>query len=125
MFGRLLSLLAVAATSSLLAAPDHFEWVNPLPHRQDWKDIAAGPAGFVGITDGWGGRDIYRSPDGERWERIAAPRSYGLKRVAFLNGNYIAVGNNGIVLSSPDGVDWQVRHDNDPGALLLDVAYGN
>lgn len=124
MFLRLLTLLA-SASLSFGTAPTQWEWAQPTPHRQDWRDLATGPNAVVGITDGLGGRDIYRSTNGESWERVPSPKTAGLSRLIYAGGNYVAVGNNGGILSSMDGYDWQARRENDPGSYLLDVAFGN
>jgi hypothetical protein len=123
---RLLSLLAaISGLAAQAAAPSLWEWVAPIPHRQGWVDLTVGPAGFVGLTDGFGGRQIYRSADGESWQQAQPPANAGLRKIAYLNGSYIAIGNQEMILSSPDGLDWQVRHSNAMGAPLFDIAYGN
>jgi hypothetical protein len=121
---RLSTLLATAALA-FAAAPTQWEWVQPTPHRQSWRDLAVGPNALVGITDGLGGRDIYRTTDGENWERVPSPKTRGLSRLTYAGGNYVTVGNNGVILSSTDGYDWQTRRDNEPADCLLDIAFGN
>jgi hypothetical protein len=120
---RLLTLLA-AASFTFAAAPTQWEWVQPTPHRQGWRDLAPGPDALIGITDGLGRRDIYRSADGQTWERVAAPRTRGLLKVMYANGSYVAVGKSATILTSTDGVDWQLRLQNDLQGDLWDVAYG-
>src|SRR5215211_2548842 len=98
MFARLLSLLiAVAAIATRAAAPTQWEWIQPQPHRQNWIDLAVGPNGFVGITEGYGGRTIFHSATGDQWEAANTPslRQWSLKRVKYVNGNYIALGGSG------------------------------
>lgn len=126
MFVRLLTLLAaVLSLGSQAAAPSRWEWVQPQPHRQNWVDLAAGPAGFVGLTDGHGGRKIYHSPDGEQWQLAPAPSTAGLRRVVYVNGIYLALGDSSTILSSTDGLDWQIRYTDAGTGWLFDAAYGN
>src|SRR6185436_1467898 len=94
-------------------------------HRQSWIDLASGTNGFVGLTEGYGGRQIYHSIDGDEWEVAQVAPNAGLKRLKFLNGHYFAVGNQETILTSPDGYDWQARNTNAAGSVLFDVAYGN
>lgn len=128
MLMRLLPLLAASASLlSGVAAPMQWDWIQPLPHRQNWIDLTAGTNGFVCLTEGYGGRFIYHSTNGTNWEIAITPQmsGYTLKRVKFLNGNFIAVGNRDTILSSTDGVDWQTRHTDPAGTLLWDITYGN
>lgn len=128
MFARILSsLLASVAIATQAAAPNQWEWVQPTPHRQNWVDLASGPNGFVGLTDGFGGRTIYHSPDGNAWQQATVPplEPYLLRQVVYANGHYVAVGGHETIVTSTDGLDWQLRNTNSAGSLLFDVAYGN
>src|SRR5687767_2382018 len=126
MLVRLLTLLTVAATFiTKAAAPSQWEWIYPTPHHQSWSELTAGPNGFVGITEGEGGRHIFHSANGAEWEVATSPTNSRLRSVVFANGNYIAVGDYHTVLSSPDGLDWQLRHTDPAGPPLFDVASGN
>ena len=125
MYLRLLTLLAVAATFAQAAPPTEWDWIAPQPHRQTWVDLVSGTNGFVALTDGYGGRQIYDSADGNQWELAQVPVNAGLRRLKFLNGNYVAVGKCETILTSPDGYDWQVRTTNTAGLPLFDIAYGN
>ena len=126
MFVRLLSIaIAVAAVCTQAAIPSHWEWIAPQPHRQNWVDITSGPAGFVGLTEGYGDRKIYFSPDGENWQLAQTPTTAAIRRVLFLNGKYLALGDSATILSSADGLDWQIRHTSPTSGWLFDAAYGN
>src|SRR5688572_29573397 len=126
MFVRLLSLaIAVTAVCSQAAVPSHWEWIAPQPHRQNWIDITSGPAGFVGLTEGYGDRSIYFSPDGENWQLAQTPTTAAIRRVVYLNGKYLALGDSATILSSTDGIDWQIRHTSPTSGWLFDAAYGN
>lgn len=117
-----LSLLATATMSISALAQTQFEWVSPLPHRQDWTDMAYGNGKFVGLTDGFGARYLYTSADGETWTRPNAPISNRLNKVTFADGKFVAVGDSGQIAVSTDGATWTVRSGQD---TFLDVAFGN
>src|ERR1051325_9855974 len=125
MYLRLLTLLISLATLAQAAPPTEWDWIAPQPHRQTWVDLVSGTNGFVALTDGYGGRQIYHSADGNQWELAQVPANAGLRRLKFLNGNYVAVGKCETILTSPDGYDWQVRTTNTAGLPLFDIAYGN
>ncbi|MCX6929313.1 MAG: hypothetical protein NT154_39745 [Verrucomicrobia bacterium] len=52
------------------------------------------------------------------------PRVSDLRAVAYGNGRFVAVGLDGVILSSAEGLNW-VRAQYGPGIRLDDVAYGN
>src|ERR1041385_2381145 len=125
MYLRLLPLLVAASTLARAAEPSQWDWISPVPHRQSWVDLASGTNGFVALTDGYGGRQIYHSPDGDQWELAPTAATPRLSRVKYVNGRYIAVGNSETITTSTDGVDWQIAHTNAAGVNLFDIAYGN
>lgn len=119
----LLSLLATATLVFQSHAQTQFEWVSPQPHRQDWLSAAFGNGVFVGLTDGFGGRYLYTSRDGETWTRPQASISGALRKVIFAEGKFIVVGDNGQILTSADGTTWSAKHAG--SGALMDVAFGN
>ena len=58
--------------------------------------------------------------DASQWTVRSAP----LYDVTYGNGTFVAVGNSGAILTSPDGVSWTVRHPG-IGDHLRGVTYGN
>ena len=59
-----------------------------------------------------------------RWVNML-PASAGLKKAAFGNGVYVAVGADGTIVTSPDTITWTVRRMSTAGTVLNSVAYGN
>lgn len=54
--------------------------------------------------------EFYVSSDGEDWETVCAPGS--VIDFAYGNGLYVAVGRNGLILTSPDAETWTVATSN-------------
>jgi photosystem II stability/assembly factor-like uncharacterized protein len=68
---------------------------------------------------------ILTSLNGITWtERSLGSNHGGLSEVTYGNGTFVAVGQNGIILSSTDGVNWSVR-DSGITSDLRGTTYGN
>ena len=90
-------------------------------------DVAAGPAGMIGIGYGDDGRPaIWRSADGRTWQRVAfevptSPLGSRVAAIAPSHNGYVLVGwaidgqalrARAAAWSSPDGVTWTRAEDN-------------
>lgn len=51
---------------------------------------------------------LYWSDDRLSWKPISAYQTKPLNDVAYANGRFVAVGNQGLIITSTDGVTWQV-----------------
>ena len=60
---------------------------------------------------------------GATWT-LRVPGINNLNGVAYGNGTFVAVGSNGTILTSRDGVSWTVRTSGTANTLY-DVTYGN
>jgi hypothetical protein len=61
----------------------------------------------------------------DNWHlRNPLPQGNNLSGVAYGNGTFVAVGELGTILTSPDGVTWTIRTSG-TSAYLSGVAYGN
>jgi len=76
--------------------------------------------------------DILTAPAGPTWTQIisgnaGANTSSNLNAIAFLNGKFIAVGNQSRILTSPDGAtnNWTSITTPLGGMAIFGVAYGN
>jgi hypothetical protein len=70
-------------------------------------------------------RDIITSPDGSTWTaRFSGLSPTGLRGVTYLNNNFIAVGDRGKIIVSPDGVNW-TNQSVDSAYNIFKVVYGN
>ncbi len=97
--------------------------------------VAAGPSLFVAVGDKG---TIRTSPDGSTWTvRNSGPITTGgrggtttaastadLQAVTYGGGQFVAVGDNGTILTSPDGLTWTPRTSGTTFTLFA-VTYGN
>jgi hypothetical protein len=49
---------------------------------------------------------IYTSADGATWLRLPLNAGKRLRDITYANGHFVAVGNDGLVLTSTNGIDW-------------------
>jgi hypothetical protein len=80
-----------------------WQWVNPLPQRNDLFGVAYGQSGFVAV--GALGT-ILTSPDGGSWTCSQTEAPTGLNSVIWDGTRYLVVGDAGTVLLSPDATAW-------------------
>ena len=107
----LAAVLVFGATN--LSVAQECSWQTPFLEMADSRivDLAVGPALTVGVGGLWGDHDgsiITRTTDGVAWFATANPTSEDLNAVTWTGTQFIAVGNNGAVIRSPDGQSWQV-----------------
>ncbi len=71
---------------------------------------------------------IFTSTDGVKWVNqntgLAKGNEASPYSVRYAGGQYVVVGNNGLILTSLDGINWTKRTAVTPNTLF-DVAYGN
>lgn len=65
------------------------------------------------------------SMDGSRWLPQTTPTQVYLNAVTYAQGKFVAVGANGTILTSTNGMNWANRTTGSTSAQLRDVAYGN
>lgn len=70
---------------------------------------------------------IYRSDnDGYSWSSVASPTSgINLRSLAHDGTTWVAVGNGGTVITSPDGISWTSRTSNTGNDLYKVISVGN
>jgi hypothetical protein len=122
--------VAVGGTA-VLTSPDGVTWTqrcsgaalalgaitrgNGLFVAAGYKTILTSPDGLTWTTQ--------ETPEGIPWEEAGGAKNW-LQSVAYGNGTFVAVGDAGIVLSSPDGVAWTQRV-SETTSSLWGVSYGN
>lgn len=111
-------LLALAACAREPGAPGLRAQVLPVEEAGGaLEDVAYGAGVFVAATP-------YRllvSRDGVRWEAVRAPAR--MNAVVYTARGFLAVGNAGVLMTSPNGRRWQVHRVGEWN--LFGAAYGN
>ena len=108
-------LVAVGEGGTILVSGDARSW-SPSPSGvASMLDGVAGGAGAVVVTQ-YASSSVLRSTDGVTWTPVATPASaiYG---VAWAGSRFVAVGPEGLVLTSPDGLAWTARNAGTTGPL--------
>jgi sugar lactone lactonase YvrE len=104
--------LRVRRTQAASPAPwDNWHPLASLPLR-DIHGLARGHGRYVAIGEGdWYGLggSIANTTDGEHWVKQIPITSENLNSVAFGNGLFVVVGNNGTVLTSTNGLAWEAQ----------------
>jgi photosystem II stability/assembly factor-like uncharacterized protein len=78
---------------------------------KDYTDIAWNGKEFVVVQ--FGSDEILRSPDGDMWvDSHTGGTDYGFKDILWDGKKFIAVGQYGKILTSPDGQNWESRETN-------------
>ncbi len=73
---------------------------------------------------------LLSSPDGVTWTKLALPTNANFYGVSCVNDRFIAVGDFGLIMASPDGVSWALQNSSAQNATsdiypLGGVAFGN
>jgi len=108
----------------MYTSPDAVNWtlISTTGPTLSIQSMAHSPsAGFVvvGSSDYVTG-EIWSSADAITWTKQTVPNK--LNDVAWLNNQFIAVGNNGAILTSPDGMTWTTQASG-VAASLYNVAW--
>lgn len=117
------------SASLMLTSPDGLQWSSHDSPEAVWMVDAAFAGGiFVGVGPAQtrnGGPAIATSKNGRDWTTLALPSlpTLNLRGVAHGNGRWIAVGDLGLILVSPDGADWTTT-ESSTTRDLADVAFG-
>src|SRR5688572_18777716 len=119
---------------NIYTSTDAVTWTARTPaHHVLFSDIAHGNNTFVAIgawRDDRGGRgvlevySVQRSSDGATWVGEPAPTNAPMHGIAFGNGQFVLVGQSGVIFTSPDGQQWTRQHVHG-GITLNDVAFVN
>jgi hypothetical protein len=100
--------VGVTFPGEAVSSDDGVDWVGTLVARNiQLYDIAFGEAGSVFVAVG--PLHLFRSPDGIEWVPIPKTFDERLNGIASGTGGFLAVGDEGGVYVSADGMDWQRR----------------
>jgi hypothetical protein len=101
----------------ILTSSDGANWstaqIEELPARRLWHvlSIAHGDDGFVAFVRDLLSDDLrlLHSEDGQSWTAHPFPVLTAVQRIMFVNGLYFILGEQGVMLTSADGVTWTQR----------------
>ncbi|MGV8038955.1 MAG: hypothetical protein AB2L07_02355 [Thermoanaerobaculaceae bacterium] len=114
----LLAAWLVLGNSSAGAGCGPWEMLSPHPHGRNLADVVWGGDRFVAV-----GYSVTQwSLDGVTWE-IAIHDGTHLNAVAWTGAAFVAVGDGGVILTSPDGVSWSPVQ-SPTSADLTGIAWG-
>lgn len=68
---------------------------------------------------------VYVSMDGSRWLAQTTPTTVFLNDVTYAQGKFVAVGGNGTIITSTNGVNWANRTVGSTSEQLRGVTHGN
>jgi hypothetical protein len=103
------------------------QWSESLSWPGCWiKDVAFGNGRFVavGVLSMFWLSTIHVSTNGIDWTSVLPGGFHPILNIVFLEGQFVATGNNGTILTSTNGFDWTIRRGGVP-TLLWSVAEGN
>jgi hypothetical protein len=116
---------------NVLTSPDGITWTR----QEGWwggEAVAFGNDVFVAVGGGGYGGDfadtIQTSPDGISWTwtwNYSFGGSFWLEGVVYGKNKFVAVGDAGTILTSPDGGAWTKRTATTTGKTLLGIVYGD
>jgi hypothetical protein len=95
--------VAVGYDDAVLVSDDGLTWDRvPIEAPRDLTRVAASTDGFLAV-----GRNIVgTSPDGYAWTIDELPTESRISGLAWLGDGYLAVGEDGFMMSSPEGSQW-------------------
>ncbi|MBN1576953.1 MAG: hypothetical protein JW913_10390 [Chitinispirillaceae bacterium] len=120
--------VAVGTRGTIFTSTNGKEWADRSPENEpaDFYSICNGNGLFVAVnidaTDEQKS-SFYFSTDGLLWSKTEKCTST-LWQVTFGNGLFVAVGDSGTVMTSPDGARWR-RQLTGTSNRLISVAFGN
>lgn len=97
-------LLVTGLSARAQGAALEWRWSHPFPHGNNIADIAHRNGVYVHVTDRGG---IYTSTNRFLWDRQASPTRLALRGVTFFGGRILVTGQEGVVLWSDNGVQFE------------------
>jgi len=110
--------VAVGENGTIAISGNGNNWLTIACGVDDFLSVAYGKNRFIAL----GEKGIYISTDGVNWDLSGIDTEQGLNRVVFCNDMFIAAGNRSSVLSSDDGIKWNVLHREEP-VDFLDIVW--
>jgi hypothetical protein len=115
--------LISGAQGSLYSSTDGTNWIaRPTGTNSFLSGLAGFDGGWIGC--GANGTLLRAGPEATSWSPIALGTSDWIYRVRHVNDHFVAVGQNGKLFSSADGVSWSPQSTGTQ-EWLNDVTYAN
>jgi len=96
--------------STLFTSTEGTIWRNNEFSAVDFISVAAGPNRFLAL-DANGA--LFYSSDARNWHSSSVRVAASLRKVFWLGDRFVALSSEGYIITSPDGVEWTVRFDDD------------
>lgn len=117
--------VALGADGSVITSPDTSTWTaaTAITGATGLNAIAFGAGTYVAVGNAGA---IYSNTNAQvtgAWAPQTSGTSQDLYGVSYVNGQFIAVGAQGTLLTSPDGITWTAQVSNSSNSLR-GVAYG-
>ena len=116
-----LAALIFAAACEGPVTPEPTPTPKPAP-IPDINSVAFGAGRYVAVGDEGA---IFSSSDGLTWSRKDSKTTRTLHSVIYENNLFVAVGNNDIIRTSPNGEEWAAGRYIGEGGYLLSTVYEN
>ena len=102
-------------------------WSNvstPTSMDLSWVGAAYGNGTFVAVAESTVSQSIAISYDGISWNNVQRPTDGGFTtyQITYGNGLFVVTGNQGKILTSPDGINWTIRQTPLSG-LIWKITY--
>jgi len=114
------SKIMVGALNALLQSTDGSSFDKSMVNTGRMSDVAWGNDLFVAVGESKNG--ILTSPDGTMWTKRNATVTSTLRGVCWSANEFVAVGDQGVILTSPNGSDWTPCDTGGRMANLTSVA---
>lgn len=127
------TLQAIAVTNGLFVvcgdrgkiftSADGTNWTQrTTPTTNFLSGVAIGPNACVAV--GKSGTLLRAGPDATTWTSVSLGTTDWLYRVRWVNGQFVVVGQNGVIYTSPDATNWTLRASGTT-RWLTDVAFAD
>jgi len=114
--------VAVGDQGTIITSSNGSEWIDQSPADAvyDFKGVDYGKGHWVAVGGCEDKASIYRSNDSESWSQ-EFNSSPPLNDLIFDGDKFIAVGNEGTILTSSDGSEWEQENIEDEDGNSIDI----
>jgi hypothetical protein len=115
--------VAVGQPGKVMTSANGLDWESHQAGFQYLKSVTYGNGLFVAVGEA-GPAEIAKSTNGLDWTTAPTGLAGGeLDEVFFANGQFVATGDHGFIMTSPDGLTWVQRH-SPTDTNLRGIAFG-